>query len=402
MDTIISTIDSLLSSIGIASENIPQVRQISIIVIVIAMALLAFYISHSILARVVRGITRKTSARWDDHLFNDSVLKAVCHILPPIVIYVFVPIAFEGMPTAISMTKKALSIYLTFASVHLINSFISGMYNILCEKEDTEGHPLKGVFQMLKLLSICVGVIITISLIIDRSPIIILSGLGATAAILTLVFKDTILGLVAGIQLSANNMVKPGDWIEVPKHNINGFVIDVTLVTVKVQNWDKTISTIPPYYLVSESFQNWRGMFESGGRRVKRSLYIDVNSITFCTKGQMRLFKKSGWLNGIEDMPEKEMVNLRVFRNYLEQYLHSHQNVAQDMNILVRQMQPTPQGLPLELYFFTNNTAWVTYEGIQSTIFEHILARLPQFGLRLFQSPTGNDLTALTTAPAKV
>ncbi len=391
----ISNIKALLSYMGVGQENLALATQITIIVLVILLAFIVYYVSHRILVKVVTKITRKTAATWDDHVFNDRVLKAVCHILPPIVIYVFLPWMFHGMPQTMTLMQDVLSIYLVFASVHLVNAFLSGLYAILCEKENTENHALKGVYQMLKLVTICVGVIITISLLIDKSPIVILSGLGAAAAVLTLIFKDTILGLVAGVQLSLNNMVKPGDWIEVPKHNINGFVIDVTLITVKVENWDKTISTIPPYTLISDSFQNWRGMFESGGRRVKRSLYLDMNSIGFCTAEQLDEFRKKGWLDGIKDMPESEMVNLRVFRNYLEKYITTHPDVDKEKHLLIRQLQPTPQGLPLELYFFTNDTAWVNYERIQSVIFEHVLARLPQFGLRIYQSPSGIDLTSL-------
>ncbi len=388
----IETLSSFLSDIGVAETDIPMASRISGIAIILIVATLAYVISHKILVRIVKQITQKTTATWDDHLFNDKMLRAACHILPPIVIYIFAPLALYGLPRAIDIAHTLLSIYLVCTSVNLINAFISGMYSALCNKEEMDSHPLKGVYQMGKLITICIGVIIIISLLIDESPVVILSGLGAAAAILTLVFKDTILGLVAGVQLSLNDMVKPGDWIEVPKHNINGFVLDVTLITVKVQNWDKTIATIPPYTLISDSFQNWRGMFESGGRRVKRSIFIDMNTIGFCTPEQMELFDRNGWLKGIDDMPKEEMVNLRVFRNYLEQYLHTHPSIAQDMTMIVRQLQPTQQGLPLELYFFSNTTTWTVYEGIQATVLEHVLARLPQFGLRVFQSPSGNDL----------
>ena len=219
----------------------------------------------------------------------------------------------------------------------------------------------------------------------------ILTGLGAMAAVLMLVFKDTILGLVAGVQLSANDMLRPGDWITLPKHDADGMVLEVTLTTVKVQNWDKTITTIPPYVLVSESFQNWRGMFDSGGRRTKRSLYIDMNSIGFCTKEQIEKFAEKGWLKGMEE--NEEIVNLTVLRNYLDIYLRNNKRVNQDMILMVRQLQPTPQGLPLELYFFSADTAWVAYEHLQADVFEHLIAMLPQFGLKAFQSPAGADFS---------
>ena len=198
------------------------------------------------------------------------------------------------------------------------------------------------------------------------------------------------MGLVAGVQLSINDMLRPGDWITIPKYGADGAVVEVTLTTVKVQNWDKTITTIPPYLLVSESFQNWRGMWDYGGRRVKRSVYIDMNSIAFCTKEQLAQFAANGWLQGAEQ-GSGDVVNLQVFRTYLEDYLRNHPHVNSNMMILVRQLQPTPQGLPLELYFFSDGTDWIPYEHLQAEVFEHLFAVMPRFGLRVFQAPAGSD-----------
>jgi miniconductance mechanosensitive channel len=274
--------------------------------------------------------------------------------------------------------------------LRLVCAFISALYRLTCEKAGVEQHPLKGIYQMLKIIAIMLGAIVIISVLVGKSPVVILTGLGVVAAALTFVFQDTILGLVAGVQLSANDMLKPGDWIVAPKYGADGTVIDVTLTTVKVRNWDMTITTVPPYALVKDSFQNWRGMFDSGGRRVKRSIDIDINSIKFCTPEQLALYEKNGWLEGIDDV-EGEMVNLRVFRNYLEGYLRTHALVHQEMTQIVRQLQPTSHGLPIELYFFTTDTRWVAYEKIQASIFEHVFAMLPVFGLRIFQSPAGTD-----------
>lgn len=256
---------------------------------------------------------------------------------------------------------------------------------------------LKGVFEMFKIIALCIGAIIIISIVIDKNPANILTGLGAMAAVLMLVFKDPIMGLVAGVQLSANDMLRQGDWITLPKHGADGMVTEVTLTTVKVQNWDKTITTIPPYALVSESFQNWRGMFDSGGRRIKRSLYIDMNTVGFCSKEQIEKFREKGWLKGIE-CTDGQVVNLTVLRNYLDIYLRNNERVNHEMIFMIRQLQPTPQGLPLELYFFSADTAWVAYEHLQADVFEHILAVMPEFGLKVFQAPAGNDLTGLTGA----
>jgi miniconductance mechanosensitive channel len=274
---------------------------------------------------------------------------------------------------------------------------LSAFYELSSQNERLKNHSLQGVFQMLKVLIVCIALIIVVSILINKNPGYILTALGASAAVLMLVFKDMIVGLVAGVQLSANDMLRPGDWISVPKYGADGDVIEVGLTTVKIQNWDKTITTIPPYALVSDSFQNWRGMQESGGRRVKRSVYIDMRSIKFCTPEQMADFEQKGWLEGIvreDNFP----VNLHIFRNYLDKYLRSHSQVNQDMIIMVRQLQPTAQGLPLELYFFSDGTAWISYEKLQAEVFEHVFAMLPIFGLRVFQSPMGSDFSGNTSS----
>jgi miniconductance mechanosensitive channel len=248
---------------------------------------------------------------------------------------------------------------------------------------------------MLKLVVVCVGIIIIIATLIDKSPLAILTGLGAGAAILMLVFQDMIKGLVAGVQLTANDMLRPGDWITVPKYGADGDVIDVSLTTVKVRNWDKTITTVPPYALVNDSFQNWRGMFDIGGRRVKRSINIDMHSIRFCTAEEMSRYRQQPWMEGFEETGSQE-VNLYVFRKYVEYYLRHHPKVNQELLLIVRQLQPTADGLPLELYFFSADTMWVKYEALQSEVFDHVLAVIHDFDLRVFQSPSGLDLQSLS------
>lgn len=341
---------------------------------------------------LVRKITRRTQSTWDDMLFNDTLLRDVSRLFPPILVAVFMPVAFaEGHPL-LEFLLKVNTIYLVTMVAKLMCSFLSTLYELSNRQDRFRNHPLKGIYQMLKIVVICVALIIIVSVLVDKNPRNVLAALGASAAVLMLVFKDTIMGLVAGVQLSANDMLRPGDWISMPKYGADGDVLEVTLTTVKVQNWDKTITTIPPYALVSDSFQNWRGMRESGGRRVKRSVYIDMRSISFCTEEQMTEFESKGWLEGIE-REDKFVVNLHVFRNYLEGYLRHHHRVNQDMMIMVRQLQPTAQGLPLELYFFSDGTDWVPYENLQAEVFEHVFAVLPTFGLRVFQSPMGIDFS---------
>ena len=339
---------------------------------------------------IIKKVVATTKVEWDDVLFGGSLLVDLSRLVAPMLLSVLLPLFFAEGNALLEFLLKVNTILLIALITKLLCTFLSSLYELSSKRDTLKNHPLKGVYQMLKIVVICIALIITVSILIDKNPSYILTALGASAAVLMLVFKDTILGLVAGVQLSANDMLRPGDWITMSKYGADGDVIEVTLTTVKVQNWDKTITTIPPYALVSDSFQNWRGMKESGGRRVKRSIYIDMRSITFCTEEQMAEFASRGWLEGL-DREDKFVVNLHVFRNYLEDFLHHHHRVNQNMMIIVRQLQPTAQGLPLELYFFSDGTDWVPYENLQSEIFEHVFAVLPTFGLRVFQAPMGTD-----------
>ena len=339
---------------------------------------------------LVRRLREGTRSKWDDILLNDEVLKDITRLFPPIIITSLLPLAFSDGNLVLEFLLKVNTIYMIVVVSKLLCSFLNSLYNLSNNHDKLKSHPLKGIYQMLKIVVICVALIIIVSILINKNPEYVLTALGASAAVLMLVFKDMIMGLVAGVQLSANDMLRPGDWISMPKYGADGDVIEVTLTTVKVQNWDKTITTIPPYALISDSFQNWRGMRDCGGRRVKRSVYIDMRSITFCTKEQHQDFAKRGWLEGVE-REDKFVVNLHVFRNYLENYLRHHPRVSKRLTIMVRQLQPTAQGLPLELYFFSDGTEWVPYEHLQAEIFEHVFAMLPTFGLRVFQAPMGID-----------
>ena len=360
------------------------------IVILALIAIITYLIVHRIVIVAVKRIVSRTSVKWDDALFNDRLLTSISHLVPPVLIYVLLPWILGEYSDIMAMCAKALLIYIVIVSVRVFNRLFTSIYLAAHQSESFEGHSLKGLMQMLKILAICVGLIIIVSLLIDKDPIIILSGLGASAAILMLVFKDTIVGLVAGIQLSANDMLKPGDWIEAPKHGVNGMVEDVSLTTVKVRNWDMTIVTVPPYSLVSESFQNWRGMKDSGGRRVKRTINIDVNTIKFMTDEELTSFTQQEWYKGYAS-PTHKVVNINLFRYYVVQYLATHEMVNHDMTMMVRQLQSTNHGVPIELYFFTATTEWIKYEDIQADIFDHLFAVAHDFGLRVFQSPAGID-----------
>ena len=363
-------------------------------IIVLSGLLLLVYLNRMICRRMiiplVRILTRKTISKWDDILLNEATLKSVCNTVVAVIMIALTPLVASEGSAVYTFVIRIFWIYLTVVSVQLACTLFNALNLISSESERTKNHTLQGVFQMLKIIAICIGAIIVASIVIDKNPMKLLAGLGASAAVLMLVFKDSIMGLVAGVQLSANDMLRPGDWITMPKYDADGFVVDVTLTTVKVRNWDNTISTIPPYALVSESFQNWRGMWDSGGRRIKRSVYIDMNSVAFCSDEKRKELIEKGYLAA--DKGEK-VVNLTVFREWLEEWIRNHPLVNDKMILLVRQLQPTPQGLPLELYFFYDGINWVPYEHLQAEVFEYVFAVLPEFGLRAFQAPAGNDFS---------
>ena len=394
METINDTITMWLQQLGVQPESMGTVHRIVAVAGILLLAYVAHWLCRKVVFTSVKKLTSKTQNKWDDYLFNDRVLNDFCHMVPPIVITALIPFAFPSEPMTLAFVLKICWIYITIVVVRLICTFLTSLYTISSEHEKLKERSMKGFYQMMKLIVICVGTIIIISTLIDKDPVKILTGLGASAAILTLVFKDTIMGLVAGVQLTANDMLRPGDWITMPKYGADGSVLEVTLTTVKVQNWDKTISTIPPYALVNDSFQNWRGMRESGGRRVKRSINIDMHTVRFCTPEELETFRKEEWMQGFE-ATGKEEVNLYVFRHYMEHYLRTHPKVNQNLTLMIRQLQPTAEGIPIELYFFSDGTEWIPYERLQAEVFDHLLATVHQFGLKVFQSPTGLDLRYL-------
>ena len=370
-------------SIGIDPTNYSWMMRLSLLLLILVFTLLFTRLFRLLLIPFIHRLTAKTKAKWDEALFNRRLLIAFSRLLPPINWYLFLPMAFATTRTLLLIIQKACLIYLVVTTLRLISTFLSTLYELSSNHEKLRHRPLKGIYQMVQLIAILVGVIIMISILIDKDATTILAGLGASAAVMMLIFKDSILGLVAGIQLSANDMLRPGDWITMSKYGADGYVIEVSLTTVKVQNFDKTITTLPPYALVSDSYQNWRGMWENGGRRIKRSLFIDMNTIRFCPSAAEPA--------SVADQAADAPVNLRLYRQYVLDYLERHPHVKQDMMKMVRQLPSTPQGLPLEVYCFADTTEWVEYERIQDEIFDHLIAVLPRFGLRIYQQPAGAD-----------
>ena len=381
----------LLQNIGIEKNDISWGTQITLFVAALVITFLCTKLFRHIVIPIIHKITARTKAKWDDYLFNTEMMKAFSRMIPPIMLYALLPFAFDQSPKLLDFTLKVCLIYLDIVTILLVGTFLNSLYNISSEHEKLRNRPLKGIYQMIKLITI--GIIILISILMDQDPTSILAGLGASAAVLMLIFKDSILGLVAGVQLSANDMLRPGDWITMTKYGADGYVIEVSLTTVKVQNFDKTITTIPPYALVSDSFQNWRGMRETGGRRIKRSINIDMNTVHFCTPEEIQFFIDKGLIDKKTDTNEKT-VNLAIFRNYILNYLNNHPKVNKDLMIMVRQMQPASEGMPLEIYCFSDTPDWIPYEALQSEIFEHVMAMVQEFNLRIFQRPAGTDFKA--------
>lgn len=392
MDIINESLMDFFHKMGFLSDTRSWGIQLVILCGVLLFSFVLTKIFRHVFVPIVQKITSRTRVKWDDYIFNERMMMAFSRTIPPIVWYIFLPTVFDEGTMVLAILLKACLVYMVVASIMLINTFLNTLYEISNEHEVLRNRPLKGVYQMISLLAIAVGIIIIVSILIDKDATRILAGLGASAAVLMLIFKDSLLGLVAGIQLTVNDMLHPGDWITMNKYGANGYVTEVSLTTVKVQNFDKTITTIPAYALVSDSFQNWRGMHESGGRRIKRYINIDITTVHFCSEEELRSLASKGLYSADKMEDSDGVVNLYVFRRYALDYICSRKDINQDFMRMVRVLQPTSEGLPVEIYCFTNNTEWLVYESIQGAIFDHLIAMLPAFGLRAFQRPSGADL----------
>ena len=410
--SIVQQINEGLQALGFSQSLAAQLDQFIAFLGVLLVAYLADTVCRKILLKVVSRLVKQTKATWDDIVFDRKVMVHLSRMVAPILIYILLPLAFSDAESAtLALILRFCLIFIIIMFLSFISALLTAVYTVYSEKEQFRDRPLKGLLQTVQVILYFVGGIIVVSILIDRSPGVLLTGLGASAAVLMLVFKDSIMGFVSGVQLSANNMLKVGDWITMPKYGADGDVIEVSLNTVKVRNFDKTITTIPPYLLVSDSFQNCRGMQESGGRRIKRSINIDMNSVRFCTPEMLAKYRKIQLLANYVEQTEqvikeyneehhidnsilvngRRQTNLGVFRAYLNCYLKSHPGANHNMTCMVRQLQPTDHGIPLELYFFSATTSWIPYEDLQSDVFDHLLAIISEFDLHVFQSPSGED-----------
>jgi miniconductance mechanosensitive channel len=384
---------------------------------VMFVAWLADVVAKRFLLRAISRIVARTRFTWDDAIAERKVFEELAHVAPAVVLYYGIPLV-PGLPeTASQLAQRVAMAVIVLVIALAADKFLSAMNQVYQTRPDANTRPIKGYLQIVKIVLYIVAGIVILSLLMNRSPLVFLGGFGAMTAVLLLVFRDTILSLVASITLSQNDMIAVGDWIEMPKFGADGDVVDIALHTVKVQNWDKTITTIPTHQLMADSFKNWRGMSLSGGRRIKRAIHLDLNTVRFLTddeidrlgrfellteyiQGKREVLEahrsgKEGKLAGDVIPNPRRFTNLGTFRAYIVNYLRQHPAVHQGMTLIVRQLKPGPQGLPMEIYAFSSDTGWSNYEGIQSDIFDHILAMVPEFGLRVFQSPSGADLQEL-------
>jgi miniconductance mechanosensitive channel len=389
--------------------------------VVLLLSFVAFALSRQVLLRVLTAAARRSRTTWDDALIDHKVFSRLSHLVPAAILHTTAPLVFRDFPQAVSGTQTLALVYMAFVGLAVTDALLNAISAIYGTFPVSAKIQIKPIVQVLKIVVYFSVGISVLAILLGQSPLVFFGGMGAFTAVLLLIFRDPILGLVAGIQLMSNQMVRVGDWIELPKHHADGDVIDVSLTTVKIQNWDKTISTIPTYSLVSESFRNWRGMSESGGRRIKRAVSIDVTSIAFCDAEMLERFQRIQFIAEYIERKRAEvelhnreakvdttllvngrhLTNIGTFRAYLVAYLKNHPQIRQDMTSLVRQLPVTERGLQIELYIFSADQVWANYEAIQADIFDHVLAVLPLFDLRAFQNPTGADVRALMRPDAR-
>jgi miniconductance mechanosensitive channel len=404
-------VNQLPDVIGQASWLSPAIS----VVVVLTLAALAFVIAKRVFVYLIHKLFVKTESDLDDVLIKRKVFDRIAYLAPSLVIYKLMPAAIEVYPMLAGLVSTAVAIYFVVVLAMVVDSVIDSLMDMYRSFSISRQIPIQSFIQVAKLVTYFIAAITIISLTIGESPLKLFAGLGALTAVLMLIFKDPILGFVAGIQLSFNNMVGIGDWVEIPQHNADGDILEIGLTTVKVRNFDNTITTVPTQSLINESFKNWRGMQDSGGRRIKRSIFLDVNSISFSSEEQMAHYRKIDYIkeyleskrteleqyNATHANAQESLVNGRritnvgTFRAYIVAYLENHPQINQKLTILVRQLAPTEAGLPIEIYAFSSEKNWIKYEAIQADIFDHLLAVANEFDLRVFQKPSGSDFSQI-------
>lgn len=412
MEEVLSFTNLILQSLGLNPNMADKLDRFVILLVIALFAFITDIVVRKILVGIVYNIVKKTKNKWDDLFLDKKLLNDLALFAPAVLVYALLPLAFQQEPDILFWSRKFILVFMSILLIITINTSIGIVQKIAEVSQRLKGKTLNGFFQILKIIVSFTGTIIIVSIIIDKSPTTLFAGLGASAAVLMLVFKDTIVGFVSGILLSSNKMLRVGDWITCKKHNVNGVVIEISLNTVKIRNFDNTIITMPPYSLVSDSFQNWRNMQENGARRIMRSINIDMHSIKFCTREMIEKYRKISLIKDYIDSQEKQLyeynlqndiddsvmvngmrlTNIGVFRAYLQRYIENQPTIDKNQIYMIRQMEPTENGLPIQIYFFTTKFQWVAYEGVMADVFDHIIAVIPEFDLNVFQNLTSKDI----------
>jgi len=404
-----------LTGLGVEEPSVMYLRLAILLILLFIISLITNLIVKNIIIRSISLVIKKTKTLWDDALVENKVFNSLSHLAPAILIYLTIPYIFTDFAGVIPYIFRFVNAYISIVLIIVIIKLLNTLKRYTKSIKLFKNNPLDSYFQLAKIVTYIVGSIIILSFLMNKTPLYFFSALGAMTVVLLLVFKDTIMGFVASIQLSANDMIRIGDWVSMPKYGADGDVIEMNLTTIKIQNWDKTVTTIPTYAFISESFKNWRGMSESGGRRIKRSLSIKISSIKFCTVEILDRFKKFQLIedyieeqsNNIEKYNEenkidkshlingRHLTNIGIFRVYVEAYVRNNPDINLNMTCMVRQLLPTEKGLPIEIYTFSSRKEWAIYESIMSDMFDHLIASVPEFELEVFQNPTGTDFRKL-------
>lgn len=413
MNELKNWIEKQLSNYNVLETMVPYITMFILFVTTVFVVFFLRELTRQVLLRVVGNIIRKTPTHWDDLLIKHKLFPAIASLVSVIILTMAVPVIFGDFQTLLPFFVKLVKVYFLYVILRIIMVFLNGSEEYFSASPIFMDKPIASYFQLIRLLLYITVFILALSILLGESPLYYLGAFGAFTAVLLLIFKDTILGLVASVQIATNDMIRVGDWVEMPKYNADGDVLAINLNTVKVVNWDKTITTVPTHYFISDSFKNWRGMQESGGRRIKRTIHINTSSVRFVDEAMRESFKKFYLINEFISNRQKEieeynashafdtsalingrrMTNIGVFRNYIQAYLINHPGINQNMTLLVRQLESTQFGLPIEVYCFTKSVKWAEHEEAQSDIFDHLFAAASYFHLEVFQSPSGADFS---------
>lgn len=407
--------DSLLLGFGLNDSSLVYIRTLLLLILAVGLSFLLWWITRKILIQIIHGLVYRSKTKWDDYLIKNKFFAALAHLVPFLFVETLLRIVFSDFPKLTDFLLRFVGLIVVLISLVAINRFLNAANDVLSERENLKDKPIKSYFQLAKIIVTCLLVILMISIAFKVNPLVVLTSMGALTAIIILVFKDTILGFVGSIQLASNDMIRIGDWVTMEKYGADGDVIEINLATVKIQNFDKTITTIPTYSFISDSFKNWRGMLDSDGRRLMRSINIKIQSVKFCSpelldkvkeielirdyvvrkQEEITLYNSTHETNENVLLNGRSQTNIGIFRYYVSKYLENNASINNEMTLIVRQLEPTEKGLPLQLYAFTKTQEWAIYEAQIADIFDHLLAAIRFFELEVFEIPAGSDMKNL-------